>query len=47
MTAAEVTALYEKRLPTVRRMALRMLKHPDDAEDAAQSVFLRLLETQE
>ncbi|HJB52844.1 sigma-70 family RNA polymerase sigma factor [Oscillibacter sp.] len=42
MTEREFTAAAERHLDTVYRVALNCLRNPADAEDAAQTVLLRL-----
>ena len=42
MTEREFTAAAERHLDTVYRVALNCLRHPADAEDAAQTAMLRL-----
>ena len=42
MTDAQFTALTTKYIDTVYRVALNWMKHPSDAEDITQTVFLKL-----
>lgn len=42
MTREEFTALAEAHMSLVYRVALNCLKHPADADDVTQNVFLRL-----
>ncbi len=42
-SSAEIAALYENHYATVYRAALRVTGNPADAEDALQTVFLRVL----
>ena len=42
-TQQEITEIYYRNIGTVYRLAYLYLKNPADAEDAAQSVFLKMI----
>lgn len=44
-TDRELTDLYERHIDTVYRICYTLLRSAPDAEDAAQSVFVKLMET--
>ena len=45
-SSTEIAELYESHYPAVYRTALRITGNPIDAEDAVQTVFLRMLKRQ-
>lgn len=42
-TAEEITAIYQRHINTVYRVCFSLMSNKSDAEDAAQSVFLKLM----
>lgn len=46
MDAEQVTELYRRFGPVVYRRCLRLLGHKEDAQDATQQVFIKLLASQ-
>lgn len=44
-TAGDFSAFYQRHITMVYQICLMMLKHVPDAEDAAQTIFRRVLET--
>lgn len=47
LTSEQVQALFRRYGPFVARRCRALLKHPNDAEDACQEVFVRLLRSSE
>ena len=42
-TDEEISDIYNKYSDTIYRVALMMMKNPDDAQDAVQSAFIKLI----